>query len=180
MRKVLFILGALTDDDVEWMIEVGHREDFSSGQVLVKEGTPVDTIYIVLQGQLAVQAQALEGQEIARLSVGEIVGEMSFIDARPPSTTVRAIEETVVLSIPRDELSIKLDHDPSFGARFYRAIAISLSDRLRHTMDYFGGRVSEGLDEDVFEEDELDPGVLDNLYLAGMRFDRILKRMMKA
>ena len=180
MRKVLFILGALTDDDVEWMIDVGHKEEFSESQILVQEGKPVDTIYIVLQGKLAVLAQSLGGQEVNRLGVGEIVGEMSFIDSRPPSTTVKAVEETIVLSIPRDKLSAKLDQDSDFGARFYRAIAITLSDRLRHTMAYFGDRVSEGLDEDIFEEDELDPAVLDNLYLAGIRFDRMLKRIMKA
>jgi bacteriocin-type transport-associated protein len=179
MRRVLFIFGALNDDDIEWMMEAGHREEFSVGLVLVQEGEPVDTIYIVLQGKLAVLAQALGGQEVARLAAGEIVGEMSFIDARPPSTTVKAIEDTVVLSIPRDKLSVKLEQDAYFAARFYRAIAVSLSDRLRHTMDYFGGRVSEGLNEDVFEEDELDPEVLDNVYLAGIRFDRMLKRMMK-
>ena len=180
MRKVLFILGALNDDDVEWMIDVGHKEEFTESQILVQEGKQVDTIYIVLQGKLAVLAQALGDKEVNRLGAGEIVGEMSFVDSRPPSTTVRAIEDTIVLSIPRDKLSIKLERDAAFGARFYRAIAISLSDRLRHTMDYFGGRVTEGLDEDIFEEDELDPGVLDNVYLAGIRFDRILKRLMIA
>jgi CRP-like cAMP-binding protein len=180
MRKVLLIFGAMTDDDVEWMIDVGHREEFSEGLVLVEEGKPVDTIYIVLQGTLAVLAQALDGREVNRLGAGEIVGEMSFVDSRPPSTTVKAVENTVVLSIPRDKLSAKLEKDSFFGARFYRAIAISLSDRLRHTMDYFGGKAIDGLNEDVFEEDELDPGVLDNLYLAGIRFDRMLKRMMKA
>lgn len=178
MRKVLFILGELSDDDVEWMIANGKKQQVPAGTVLIHEGQAVNALYIILDGSVSVLAQALGGQEIARLGVGEMVGEMSFVDARPPSATVKALEKATVFVIPRGELSIKLEQDHPFAARFYRAIAVFLSDRLRGTVSRLGYGRGQRLTEDVEYADELDPSVLDTVYLAGTRFDRMLKRLM--
>ncbi|HBL14025.1 MAG TPA: cyclic nucleotide-binding protein, partial [Cyanobacteria bacterium UBA11162] len=85
MKKVFFLLGELDDDDIDWMIAVGRREEVVAGTVLIEEGRPIDTLHILLEGTLAVSVAALEGKTIARLTSGAVVGEMSFADARPPS-----------------------------------------------------------------------------------------------
>jgi CRP/FNR family cyclic AMP-dependent transcriptional regulator len=177
MKKVLYILGMLNDDDIEWLVSNGRRQVIPEGGVLIREGEAVETIYVTLDGELAVRS-SVAGDELNHLGPGEIVGEMSFVDALPPSATVTAVQETVVLSVPRPDLTDKLERDPPFAARFYRAIATFLSARLRGTMDHMGGLGAQALDEDRIEEDELDPNVLDGVYLAGLRFERILKRMM--
>lgn len=178
MRKVLFILGELSDDDVEWMISKGSRQDVAAGTILIREGQPVNALYIILDGSVSVLAQALGGQEVARLGVGEMVGEMSLVDARPPSATVRASEKATLFVIPRPDLVVKLERDQGFAGRFYKAIAIFLSDRLRGTVSRLGYGQGQQLSDDVEYADELDPSVLDNVYLAGTRFDRMLKRLM--
>jgi bacteriocin-type transport-associated protein len=177
MRKVLYILGELSDDDIEWMIAKGETQHLAAGTTLIHEGRPVDALYIVLDGAVTVLAQALGGKEIARLGVGELVGEMSLVDARPPSATVRTLEKAIAFVIPRHELVNKLAEDPGFAARFYKAIAIFLSDRLRGTVSRLGYSSGRPLADDVEYADELDPSVLDTVYLAGTRFDRMLKRL---
>jgi CRP-like cAMP-binding protein len=106
-----------------------------------------------------------------------MVGEMSFIDARPPSATVTAAQDSAVLAIPRPQLVAKLDQDTAFAARFYRALATFLSDRLRGTVSRLGYSEGQPLQEDVEYADELDDNVLDNVHLAGARFERIVKRL---
>jgi len=137
--------------------------------------TTINALYIVLDGLLSVYTVRPDCEiEIARLGAGEMVGEMSFIDARPPSATVKAIKESLVLAIPRSQLVSKLAQDSDFASRFYRALAIFLSDRLRGMV----GQHGYGKDQPAAEAtDELDESVLDNLHLAGSRFDRILKRL---
>jgi CRP/FNR family cyclic AMP-dependent transcriptional regulator len=171
MKKVLFILGELSDRDIEWMIAAGKRESISPGTVLIHQGQPVTALYIVLEGLLAVTVEGNPPRELARLGCGEIVGEMSFVDARPPSATVRALDETTLLSIPRLQLAVRLQAEPDFAARFYRALAMFLSDRLR-SMEHPS---APGVLSDA---DELDPNVLDTVHLAGSRFDWMLKRLM--
>ena len=177
MRKVLFILGQLSELDIEWLIKTGHKEQAPAGKTLIHEGQALEALYIVLDGLLTVSSRAMGGQEVARLGAGEMVGEMSFIDARPPSATVTAVENSLLLAIPRRQLAAKLEQDVGFAARFYRALATFLSDRLRGTVSRLGYGEGQSLQEDVEYADELDENVLDQVHLAGAGFERMLKRL---
>lgn len=174
MRKVLFVFGQLADDDVEWLLAHGRRQDLAAADVLIRQGEPLAEIFLVLTGRLRVVLGPAR-TEIARLGAGEIVGEMSFVDARPPSATVEAIEPTQVFAVPRSRLAARLESEPAFAARFYRALAIYLSTtvRERHRM-LLGGGLEEGEDD----ADELDAYVLDGVAQAGQRFDRLVKRVL--
>jgi CRP/FNR family transcriptional regulator, cyclic AMP receptor protein len=177
MRKVLFILGELTDVDVDWMLRVGQKKGVPRGTVLIEEGRSIDTVYIVLHGMLSAYLARRDKKELARLGAGEIVGELSFIDARPPVATVEAVHDSVVLSIPVRELNSRLDKDAAFAARFYRALAVFLSSRLRRTVERLGYGEETSAEEEA-AMDELDEKVLDRVHLAGARFDRMLKRLL--
>ena len=178
MRKVLFLFGELDDDDVEWMMATGRKQRIPAGSTLIFEGKAIDAMYILLDGVMAVSSKALNNTEIARLLPGDVVGEMSFVDARPPSATVKAIENATVLTIARAELTRRLEKNQAFAARFYRALAIFLADRLRSTVSLLGYGEGRRLADDVEYADELDMNVLDGVYLAGSRFDRMLKQLM--
>jgi len=183
MRKVLFLFGQLNDDDVEWMLTAGAKRFVPAGGVLIRQGMTVDSVFILLEGRLAVWLAPKRGpeKEIARLNAGEIVGEMSFIDERPPSATVKALEDSTVFAITKAALNAKLAADQGFGARFYRALAIYLSTTVRERHRALGVGVGAGVTEDSEEEDdsdELDANVLDGVYLAGERFDRMVKRVL--
>lgn len=175
MRKVLYILGELTDQDVEWLINFGERRDFAPGDLLIQQGRVADGLYIILDGAMVVEAPG--GADIAQLGRGEMVGEMSFIEARPPSVNVKANKPTQVLAIPRKQLQRQLEKDPGFASRFYRALAMFLSYRLRGTTEQLGYGDTRERDRDD-DPDELDANVLDNVYMAGTRFERMMNRLM--
>lgn len=170
MRKVLYLFGLLTDADIEWMARAGTRQRLSDGDVLIHEGESVDSLILLLDGELVVTAEGF-GQ-VARLGVGEIVGEISLVDSAPPSATVTARGNGLALFIDRSRLLQKLDSDMGFGARFYRALAMFLADRLRAT------RPSKAIlltDKEAVLRDELDVGIMDNISAAGERFNRMLR-----
>ena len=169
MRKVLFLFGQLNDDDVEWMLRAGTQRFVAAGGVLIEQGVASDSVFILLEGQLAVWLQPRRGakRELARLNAGEIVGEMSFVDSRPPSATVLAGQDSTVFA------------DQGFAARFYKALAIYLSTTVRERHQDLGGAGAEDEGEDD-DADELDANVLDGVYLAGERFDRMVKRVLEA
>jgi bacteriocin-type transport-associated protein len=176
MKKVFFLLGELVDEDIDWMVATGCRQEVPAGTVLIQEGRSIDTLLILLEGTLSVSVAALEGKTIARLTSGAVVGEMSFADARPPSATVQAVENSLILSISRASLLEKLQADEGFASRFYRAIAIFLSTRLRGTVRYLGYAKGQLTQEDNTSED-LSPEMLDNVPLAKARFDWLLRRL---
>ncbi|MCC5872064.1 MAG: cyclic nucleotide-binding domain-containing protein [Gammaproteobacteria bacterium] len=175
MRKVLFFLGGLSDQDVEWLAATGEVLQLDAGETLIRENEPIGSMYILLDGAMAVSAEEI-GQ-LAVLRSGDIVGEMSLIDSAPPSATVSTVEACSVFSISRRALTERLVSDIGFAARFYRVIAMFLSDRLRGTVRRLGYGVETGVDEVHAQADELDESVLDDIHLAGARFETLLKRL---
>ncbi len=180
MRKVLFILGELNDADLEWMVTRGQVMHVPAGQAIIQQGRPIDSMFIVLDGAFAVTLEGPQSTTVATLGSGEMVGEMSLVDNAPPSATVRALRESRVLAMPCPALSKKLADDTGFAARFYRAMAIFLSDRLRSTTRTLGYGDAVSLDEHVRADDEIDPALLDKIALAGLRFDTMLRRLADA
>lgn len=172
MRKVLYIFGLLTDADVEWMARAGRRRRLTDGEVVIKQGEISDYVLFVLDGELQVTAD--EFGHIARLGVGEVVGEVSLVDSAPPSATVTAHGDCLALVLDKTKLMQKLDVDEGFGCRFYRALAIYLADRLRAARQLPSGK-SGIADKTTILQDELDLGILDNLSAAGEQFNRMLK-----
>lgn len=183
MRKVLFLFGQLSDEDVEWLVDHGESRTVPAGATLIRQGVEIDALFILLEGRLSVWLAGRGEREIARLNAGEIVGEMSFLDARPPSATVKALAESTVFAVPRAALAQKLATDLGFASRFYRALAIYLSTTVRErhrTLGYGDEAAITEAEAEAEDDDELNPAVLDTVYLAGERFDRMVKRVLGA
>jgi len=127
-----------------------------------------------------ISTSEISSREIARLSKGEIIGETPFIDGRLPSATVKTIEDSIVLSIPRQEMAAKLQQDVGFASRFYGAIATLLSHRLQGMLSQlgYGRRVySQGLPLSAEYDDELNDSVLDGVAIAAKRFEWMVGRL---
>ena len=175
MRKALLFLGVLNDDELDWMLSAGKKQIVPAGTAIIEEGNPIESIFVVVEGLFVATVSNLAGKRPLRS--GEILGEISFVDSRPPSATVTAAEDSVVLAIPRTRLAEKIDKDVQFAARFYKALAMFLSDRLRNNIGLPAYSHEQGLVENRAYSDEIDPDVLDNLTLAGARFDWLQKRL---
>ena len=170
-------MGDLNDLDVDWLIANGRKQKCVPGDTLIQEGIPMEALFIILDGSFSVTI-ARGNRQLAKLGPGEIAGEISFVDHRAPTATVKALEHSIVLSIPRQQLDLKLKQDTGFAARFYRALAVFLSDRLRRTARQMGYADGKPMPEDKEAEDDLEGSLLDNLHLAGARFNRMLKRLL--
>jgi len=173
MRKALYILGILEDADVSWLAQAGHARQIGTDTVIIRQGVPIDSVFIVIDGELMVYAAEIE---IARLRAGEMVGEISFVDLRPPSASVKATVPAQVLEINKAVLRGKIRKDPGFAARFYLSVATFLADRLRVTTARLsGGR--EAADTEKEDFDELGGDMLEHLALASTRFDMMVKAL---
>ncbi len=162
MRKALYILGDLHDRDIAWLAQAGSVRKLVDGETLIAAGRPVDNLFFVTDGRLQVTSPS--GNRLADLELGEVVGEMSFVEKRLPSATVKALGEARVLAIPRAAMLEAFARDNGLAMRFYRALAVFLSDRLRTA-------TSAGNDM------EIDEGLLDTLSMAGDRFIRLIETL---
>ena len=76
------------------------RLDLVRGEMLVAQGGPSDSLFLVLHGALAVCRNG-ELEPLAELRAGELVGEIGFFANMPRTANVVAIRDTSVLALTR-------------------------------------------------------------------------------
>lgn len=162
MKRSLFIFGYLADSDVEWLASVAVRETHLPGKPMITQGKTSERLMILTDGSAVVETN---GRRVATVSSGDVLGEVSLFDSRPPSATVTPLESVAALAIPFDTLRARLQADPEFASRLYYSLGALLSQRLRET-----------LGAEITDADEIDPDVMEQVALAGRRLELLYER----
>lgn len=113
------------------LAERGVPRRVGRGEVLMRQGEPSQTMFVVASGRLQVERALPDERELvlAELGAGDVVGEMGLLDGGPRSATVTALEDSEVLEIHATALSVVLIEYPAVGNALLRI----LSRRLRST-----------------------------------------------
>ena len=74
------------------------------GERLFSANDPSDTLYVVRSGRLGVfrKEEGRETEFIGVVSAGQPVGEMSLLAGTPHTSTVVALRDSEILSLPRE------------------------------------------------------------------------------
>jgi CRP-like cAMP-binding protein len=141
------LIDLINEDDIAWLLTTSIERQVEPGTVLIQENDTIESLYFVLDGLLHVTTASLSEKPLNVLGPGEIIGEISFLDKRRASASVTAVEPARLLELPRARLVQKLRQDRGFTARFYRALAVIMSRRLRHATSALGKRMNDAVIE---------------------------------
>jgi EAL domain-containing protein (putative c-di-GMP-specific phosphodiesterase class I) len=114
------------------MFDEFDREIFAGGEHIFSYGDPGDCAYLIEEGvvEVFVVEQGKE-RRIKLIGKGELFGEVSLIDRKPRTATVRAIEKTVLVPIQRKLVDGLLEKsDP-----ILRHLLLVILERFRDTHD---------------------------------------------
>ena len=98
------------------------RKDLVRGQMLVTQGGPSDSLFLVLHGALAVRKTGYS-EPIAELRAGELVGEIGFFADVPRTADVIAIRDTSVLALTRPAYQKLVEEAPAIVEALLAALA---------------------------------------------------------
>lgn len=94
-----------------WLRGVGRHplRTFAAGEVILREGEPGQTAYIISKGRVEV-FKLIHGrrQPLAEMGPGEIFGEAAIFTERGRTATVHTLEETTVVEVSRESLDEEL------------------------------------------------------------------------
>lgn len=111
--------------EAEWM-------EAEPGRYLISEGDQGHELFVLLSGEARITKSSLGMQKvIQKLSPGECFGEMSLIDCRARSASVKTITHCKLLRFDGDHVIAM----PKVSSKIYRNLAVMLSQRLRHAND---------------------------------------------
>jgi CRP/FNR family cyclic AMP-dependent transcriptional regulator len=117
---------------------------YGKSTVIVHEGDPADSLYIIVAGRVKVYVADSEGREIVLLTQGpgEYFGEM-MLDEGPRSASVMTLEKSTFLVVPKADLREFLVRNPAFAVRLiekliHRVRALTASVKSLALMDVYG------------------------------------------
>lgn len=102
-------------------------------EVIFNEGDVGTFMCLITEGSVSVQKsnQDDENIELAVLHKDRTIGEMAVLDGERRSASCIAATNCTLLILSRDSLEKMILETPSIAAKVIRAIAVSLSRRLR-------------------------------------------------
>lgn len=108
---------------------------FEAGETVYREGDPGDALFVVTEGKVEVLREV--GDEEVRLAVlekGSIFGETGVIRDQPRSTTVRALEDSLMVVIARDTF-ISAFRDNPFAFKLVQMLCERLAQADRKLIE---------------------------------------------
>ncbi len=124
------LFAGLDEADLERLAATTEPMRVPAGDLLITEGDPGDSMFIVTAGELEVTKRAGTSElPLARVGPGAIQGEMAAIEGRPRTASVRALTDAEVIRIPREGLLALLDSGPDAAIALLRTVL----ERLRST-----------------------------------------------
>ena len=116
------------DEETRAVLErFGVVNELTDGESIFEQGTDGDSLYIVLEGEVAVLR---DGHEVARIGESLSFGEMGLLLRQPRTATVRAIGDAGILELTQPDLDRMLEQEPVWAARVYRVLAECLAEYL--------------------------------------------------
>ena len=99
------------------------------GTVVIKEGEPGETMYMIIKGEVSVIKGKKEGLEIEldRIRTGDYFGEMALFEDVVRSATIRTEEETRLLVLHKREFTEIVREYPQIALHICKV----LSQRIR-------------------------------------------------
>ena len=109
---------------------------FHAGTVVFEEGAVADGMYFVAAGQVSADVRSRgQGAPVRRrlstMGSGSSFGELALVDGSPRSTRIVADDPTLCHHLSGEAFDALSREDPEVALALYRAIALSLSGRLR-------------------------------------------------
>jgi tetratricopeptide (TPR) repeat protein len=89
-------------------------ESFEEGDVIISEGEPGSSMYLIASGEVKVYTHSAGGERVylARLGEGDFFGEVSVLTGKPRTATITASQRSELLRLDKDKLDKILAKHP--------------------------------------------------------------------
>lgn len=131
IEKVIFlksvdIFSHATVEELGRVAALTEEVHFDPGSTIYREGEPVDAIYLILTGRVAVEGN---GQVVREVGEKQALGTVAALDRNPAIHTVKAIDPVYALKLNAQDFDDVL----SLDFELVRAVFHALCRLIRNT-----------------------------------------------
>jgi CRP/FNR family cyclic AMP-dependent transcriptional regulator len=103
---------------------------YTNNEYVLREGQDSSEMYYLHSGNLAIFKKKGDHEiQIGTIRAGELVGEMSFLDEAPRSASVKAMDDCLLVEIPRENFKSFIEGQPIW----FKALLNTMLERFRKT-----------------------------------------------
>jgi CRP-like cAMP-binding protein len=141
--KEVPIFTGVKEEALERLAGHGHDVHAKAGELIVKEGDPGNSFFLIATGAVRVFKNFGHPHELAlaRMDPGSFFGEMCILETLPRSATVQAIEDSTLFNINSLAFLDLYESMPGEHSILVLNIARDLSRRIRHLDDVLAAKL---------------------------------------
>ncbi len=131
--KQIPLFSELTTDELRKFTQISQLKKFSKKDVIFSEGTPYLGFYILLKGAVRIFKLTSDGRDIT-LQIVEpfnLVAEIPLFDGKTYDSSCEAIEDSVLLFIPREKFLQLFVKNPKISLKILQGFAKRLKELIQ-------------------------------------------------
>ncbi len=119
------IFGCLNEDELLRLAERMKPESFAAGEIILRQGEPGSSAYIVRQGRVRILLMNDSGisEQVASLEPGDFFGEMSLLTGEPRNATAVAADRVVCYRLSKPDLHSVFSIRPELAGQISALLA---------------------------------------------------------
>jgi len=123
------VFANLPQEQIAWLAEHCEEKQFQPGEIMGREGEPLDYLTVILEGEILIQRGSGADEIIFRGFAGQVTGLLPYSRLTHYSGTSRAVLRTRIAVLHRSLFPEMLQRMPVLGQRLVSIMA----DRIRET-----------------------------------------------
>lgn len=125
------LLRYLTPDDCSLLFASTETYQYSKGEHIIFDEDSEAILYLIEEGRVEILVQQdAQKVSVAKLSAGDIIGELSFLTGLRRSADVVALDDATIRFIEPDRIASLLRDNSGFAARLFYSICQILAERV--------------------------------------------------
>lgn len=127
------VFRSVCEQTAQRLFGASRKIQFDRGQLLFSRGDVADSIYVVIEGEVAIETISEQGRpvRVATLRPGQVIGELAVLDEAARTADARATQPSLLLKIDGAAFLMAVKEDPAFALTIIR----NLITRLCETND---------------------------------------------
>ncbi len=110
----------IPEADLGRIVAITRSVEYPQGQFVCRQGEQGQDLYVIVAGSVSIQQGS---RVLAKLSAGEVVGELAFLDSQPRSADVVAAEPLRLLEIRGDEFQSVIEQHGTLARKLLQVLA---------------------------------------------------------
>jgi len=127
--KNIYLFKTLSDEDCKNIAQFAHKRKVVKDEVIFHEKDPAEHFFIIAYGKVKIFMTSPKGDEqiLHIQSQNDLIAEAAIFDQETYPASAKAIEESLLVSIPKKEFLENMTHNPQIALKLLSAY----SKRLR-------------------------------------------------